>query len=135
VISVDAQTGKDEVKTVLTQIAYDMPSLFDNSTIQKAVYASGITTGPYIALFLGMFSSQLDGSEMIVKSISSGSGPSNTISVTESVLFRDQNTALSRYGEAERIYRDAFSYAVLDSWLVMTYQYSTDQLRTEIRGI
>jgi hypothetical protein len=134
-VSVDQQTGLQQVQTVLGQMTYGTPSFFDNLTVQRAVYAAGFTGEPILGLFVGKFGSQLEGSEMIVKSVTSGSTAPGMILVRRSVLFSDQNTALNQYGEAHRIYRDASSYGILDSWLVITYQYSTAKLRSEITGI
>lgn len=135
VISLDEKTGRQQVETILGQMAYTVPSLFDNLTVQRAVYATGGADGSYAALFVGMFSSQLTGSEMIVKSVMSGSGGANTIVVTRSVLFPSQDLASAQYEQAHTVYRDANSYRILDSWLVITYQYTTVRLRSEITGI
>ncbi len=134
-VSVDPQTGLQQVQTVLGHMTYGTPSFFDNLTVQRAVYAAGFTGEPILGLFLGIFSSQLKGSEMIVKSVKSGSTATGLILVTRSVLFPNQDAALSQYGEAHQIYRDASNYRILDSFLVITYQYSTAKLRSEITGI
>jgi hypothetical protein len=132
VLSLDEKSGKQQVQRILDQMSYNAPSLFDNSTVRRGIYASGITDGSYAGLFLGMFGSQLSGSEMIVKSVTGGE---NTIVVTRSVLFPNEDLALNQYDEAHRVYRDALSYTILDSWLVITYQYTTNKLRSELTGI
>jgi len=134
-VSTDQQTGLQQVQTVLGQMTYGTPSFFDNLTVQRAAYAAGYTGEPLLGLFLGTFSSQLQGSEMIVKSVTSGSAATDMILVTRSVLFPNQDAALSQYGEAHRIYSGASGYRIIDSFLVITYQYSTAKLRSEITGI
>lgn len=131
-LSLDETAGKQEVQTILDQISSCAPSLFSNSTVQRAVFASGVTDLSYVGLFIGLFPSQLQGSVMIVKSIIPSE---NTILVTRSVLFPSQDAAQNQYGEARRVYSNARSYRILDSWLVISYQYTTDKLKGELTGI
>lgn len=131
-LSLDETAGKQEVQTILDQISSNTPSLFTNSTVQRAIFASGVTDSSYLGLFIGLFPSQLQGSVMIVKSIIPSE---NTILVTRSVLFPSQDIAQNQYGEAQRVYGNARNYRILDSWLVISYQYTTDKLKSELRGI
>jgi hypothetical protein len=132
VISIDQSYGKYGVETILDQYTSKAPTLFDNSDVRRGVYASGAATGPYIGLFVGTFSSQFNNTRMIVKSvIPNGNG----ISVTRSVLFPSSDFAMSEFGHAHNVYRNADSYRVLDEWLVISYNYTIDKLRGEITGI
>jgi hypothetical protein len=132
VISIDQNYGKYGVETILDQYTSDAPNLFDNSDVRRGVYASGAAAGSYIGLFVGTFSSQFNNTRMIIKSvIPNGDG----ISVTRSVLFSSSDFAMSEFGHAHNVYRDADSYRVLDEWLVISYNYTIDKLRGEITGI
>jgi len=132
VISIDQNYGKYGVETILDQYTSGAPTLFDNSDVRRGIYTSGATAGPYIGLFVGTFSSQFNNTRMIVKSvIPNGNG----ISVTRSVLFPSSDVAMSEFGHAHNVYRNADSYRVLDQWLVISYNYPIDELRGEITGI
>ncbi len=120
------------METILDQYTSQAPTLFDNSDVRRGVYASGAASGPYIGLFVGTFSSQFNNTRMIIKSvIPNGNG----ITVTRSVLFSSSDSAMSEFGHAHNVYRDADSYRILDQWLVISYYYTTDKLRGEITGI
>jgi hypothetical protein len=132
VLSNDQAKGREEVQRVLDQFAFSAPNLFDDVTVRRGVYSLGPADQQYVGLYVGMFQTQLNDSRMIVKSVvQDGSG----ILVTRSILFPSEDIALNRFGEAHRIYRDASSYRILDSWLVVVYRYSIDRLRAELTGI
>lgn len=132
IVSIDPNYGKYGVETILDQYTSQAPTLFDNSNVRRGVYASGAASGPYIGLFVGTFSSQFNNTRMIIKSIIPDS---NGITVTRSVLFSSSDLAMSEFGHAHNVYRNANSYRVLDQWLVISYNYATDKLRGEITGI
>jgi len=132
ILSIDQNYGKYGVETILDQYTSQAPTLFDNSDVRRGVYASGAAAGPYIGLFVGTFSSQFNNTRMIVKSVIPNA---NGISVTRSVLFSSSDSAMSEFGHAHNIYRNADSYRVIDQWLVISYNYSIDKLRGEITGI
>ena len=132
ILSIDQTNGKYGVETILDQYTSRAPNFFDNSDVRRGVYASGATAGSYIGLFVGTFSSQFNNTRMIVKSVIPNT---NGISVTRSVLFSSPDLAMSEFGHAHNVYRDANSYRVLDEWLVISYNYSIDKLRGEITGI
>ncbi|MGD0422752.1 MAG: hypothetical protein ABSA92_04775 [Candidatus Bathyarchaeia archaeon] len=132
ILSIDQNYGKYAVETILDQYTSQAPTLFDNSDVRRGVYASGAASGPYIGLFVGTFSSQFNNTRMIIKSvIPNGNG----ITVTRSVLFPSSDVAMSEFGHAHNVYRDADSYRILDQWLVISYNYTIDKLRGEITGI
>ena len=132
ILSLDQNYGKYGVETILDQYTSQAPTLFDNSDVRRGVYASGAASGSYIGLFVGTFSSQFNNTRMIIKSvIPNGNG----ITVTRSVLFSSSDSAMSEFGHAHNVYRDADSYRILDQWLVISYYYTTDKLRGEITGI
>jgi hypothetical protein len=132
IASDDQAAGRQSVERILDQFAFNAPSLFDDPSVRRGVYAAGITDQQYIGLAVGTFQTQLNDSRMTVKSVLKDQ---NGILVTRSILFPSSDTALSRFGEAHRVYRDASSYRILDSWLVVSYTYPIDKLRGELTGI
>jgi len=132
VVSSDPGSGKVGVEAILDQYTSKAPSLFDAVSVRRGVYSSGVTDQPYVGLFVGAFPSQLNNTRMIVKSVLQDS---NGVLVTRSLAFSGQDQALGQYGEAQRVYRNADTYRMLDEWLVISYHYSIDKLRGELTGI
>lgn len=132
ILSNDQAKGREEVQRVLDQFAFTAPSLFDDITVKRGMYAAGVTNQQFVALYVGMFQTQLNYSRMIVKSVVQDG---NGMLVTRSILFPSDDVALNQFGEAHRIYRDAAIYRILDSWLVVGYRYHVDRLRAELSGI
>ena len=133
IVSDDQSAGQQAVQRILDQLVSSAPSLFDDVNVRRGIYAAGISSEEYLGLYVGLFQSQLRFSRMIVKSVlRDGAG----ILVTRSILFPNDDTALSQFGEAHRIYRDASSYRILDSWLVVAYRYhDASRLKIELTGI
>jgi hypothetical protein len=132
IFSTDTNTGLQNVQAILDQVSANGKSLFDDVTVRRGVYASGVTDQTYIALFVGRFPTQLNDTEMATKSVF---GTGGSIQVSRALLFPSPDIALQRYGQAHKVYRDASSYRILDSWLVVTYEYPLSRIQTEIIGI
>jgi hypothetical protein len=120
------------VQAVLDQITASRQSLFDDQDVRRSVFATGITDQSYVALFVGRFPTQLNDTEMATKTII---GNGDSIQVSRAFLFPSSDIALARWDEAHQVYRNAASYRVLDSWLVVTYNYPLTRIQTEIIGI
>jgi len=132
ILSNDKDSGLLNVKAILDQTASNGESLFDNATVRTGVYATGVTDQSYIALFVGRFPTQLNDTEMAAKSVI---GTGGSIQVSRALLFPSSDIALQRWDQAHTIYRDADSYRILDSWLVVTYNYPLTRIQAEIIGI
>lgn len=131
-LSNDKTTGLKNVQAILDQISSNGRSLFDDVTVRRSIYATGVTDQSYVALFVGRFPTQLNDTVMATKSII-GSGGS--IEVSRALLFPSSDIALQRWGDAHRVYKHADSYRILDSWLVVTYNYPPAGIRSELAGI
>jgi hypothetical protein len=132
ILSTDKTSGLRDVEAVLDQISSGRPGLFDDVTVRSGIYATGLTDQNCIALFVGRFATQLNDSEMATKSVI---GTGGSIQVSRAFLFPSSDVALQRWSQAHTIYRDAVAYNVLDSWLVVTYNYPLTRLPVEIVGI
>jgi len=132
ILSNDKNTGLQNVQAILDQIRSNRSSLFDNVTVRRSVYATGVTDQSYIALFVGRFPTQLNDTEMATKSVIGNGG---SIQVSRALLFPSPDIALARLGEAHQVYKNAASYQVLDSWLVVRYDYPPTRIQSEIIGI
>jgi hypothetical protein len=132
ILSNDKTSALRNVEAVLDQVSSDSPSLFDDATVRSGIYATGVTDQSCIALFVGRFATQLNDTEMATKTVI-GSGGS--IQVSRAFLFPSSDIALQRWSQAHTVYRDAETYSILDSWLVVTYDYPLSRLPVEIVGI
>jgi hypothetical protein len=132
VLSTDKTSALQNVEAVLDKISSRQASLFDDVTVRRGVYATGLTDQDCVALFVGRFATQLNDTEMATKSVISTGG---TIQVSRAFLFPSSDIALQRWGQAHTVYRDATTYSLLDSWLVVTYNYPLSRLPVEIVGI
>ena len=131
-LSNDKTNDLRNVQVILDQITASKQSLFDDENVRRSVYATGVTDQSYVALFVGRFPTQLNDTEMATKTII-GSGGS--IQVSRAFLFPSSDVALARWSEAHKVYRNAANYQVLDSWLVVTYDYPPTRIQTEMIGI
>jgi hypothetical protein len=131
-LSNDKTTGLQNVQAILDQISSNGPSLFDDVTVRRSVYATGVTDQTYVALFVGRFPTQLNDTVMATKSII---GNGDSIQVSRALLFPSSEIALQRWDQAHQVYRNADSYRILDSFLVVTYNYPPTKIQTEIVGI
>lgn len=131
VVCGEERYGKEIVERVIDQYVSNKASLFDDYRVRKAVYASGVVNQTLVSLNIGMFATQLNGTQMIVKSIVPDT---NGIVVTRSLMFPTEDLASNQFEEAHRVYRNASGYRILGSYLVVTYRYSVDKLRNELVG-
>jgi len=132
ILSTDKTSALQNVEAVLDQISSGRAGLFDDVTVRRGIYATGLTNQNCVALFVGRFATQLNDSEMATKSVI---GTGGSIQVSRAFLFPSSDLALQRWSQAHTIYRDADSYSILDSWLVVTYNYPLSRLPVEIVGI
>lgn len=131
-LSNDKSSGLQNVEAILDHVSSSEKSLFDDITVRQAVYATGVTDENYVGLYVGMFSTQLNDTKMVVKTVI---GNGDSISVSRALLFSTSGIALEHLNEAHEIYKNAASYRILDSWLVVTYNYPLGKLRSELIGI
>ena len=131
-LSNDQTTGLQNVQAILDQISSGREGLFDDVTVRRSVYATGVTDQTYVALFVGRFPTQLNDTVMATKSVI-GNGAS--IQVSRALLFPSSDIALQRLDQAHKVYRDADSYRILDAFLVVTYSYPPAKIQSEIVGI
>ena len=132
IFSTDKTSGLQDVEAVLDQVRSNRPSLFDDVTVRRGIYATGLTDQNCVALFIGRFATQLNDSEMAAKSVI---GMGGSIQVSRAILFPSSDVALQRWDQAHTTYKDATAYNILDSWLVVTYDYPLSRLPVEVVGL
>jgi hypothetical protein len=132
ILSADKTSALQNVEAVLDQLSSARPTLFGDVTVRRGIYAAGVTDQNCVALFVGRFPTQLNDTEMATKSVI---GVSGSIQVSRAFLFPSSDLALQRWSQAHTVYRGADAYSILDSWLVVTYDYPLSRLPVEIVGI
>ncbi len=132
ILSNDKNSGLLNVRAILDQISSKAPDLFDNATVRRSVYASGITDQNYAALFVGLFPTQLNDTQMAAKSVTASG---SIMTVTRSLLFPSSDVALERWDQAHQVYKNAAGYKILDTWLVVTYSYPLTRMQAELLGL
>ena len=132
IFSNDKNAALRNVQAILDQTVSSGNGLFDQVTVKRAAYAAGVSDQNYVALFVGRFPTQLNDTQMAVKSVT---GEGGSLLVSRALLFPSSDVALQHLDQAHKVYKDASSYSILDSWLVVTYNYPLSSTEAEILGI
>jgi len=132
IFSNDKSSARQNVQAILDEVSSNATTLFDEVTVKQAVYATRVTDQDYVGLYVAKFATQLNDTKMIVKSVI---GDGTSISVSRALLFPTSDIALKRLDQAHKVYRNAASYRILDSWLVVTYNYPLYRLQSELTGV
>jgi hypothetical protein len=132
IFSNDKSSARQNVQAILDEISFNAAGLFDDVTVRQAVFATGVTDQEYVGLYVAKFATQLNDTKMIVKSVI---GNGDSISVARALLFPSSDVAVARLAQAHQVYRNAASYRILDSWLVVTYNYPLYRLQSELIGV
>ena len=132
ILSNDKSASLKNVEAIVDQVSSHGESLFDEPSVRSGVFASGVSGQSYVALYVGMFPTQLNDTKMAIKSVI---GNGDSISVSRALLFPTSDIAVQRWNQAHEVYKNAGGYKILDSWLVVTYDYPLARMRTELIGI
>jgi len=132
ILSNDKSKALQNVKAIVDQASSQGNSLFDDANVRRGTYAAGVENQSYVGLYVGMFSTQLNDTKMVIKSVI---GNGDSISVSRALLFPTSDTAMERLNQAHEVYKNAGSYRILDSWLVVTYDYPLGRMPSELIGI
>ena len=132
VFSNDKTASLRNVEAIIDRTNSASQDLFDDPTVRRAVYATGVTDQDYVGLFVGLFPTQMNDTKMAAKSVI---GVGGSLSVSRAFLFPSSDVVLNRLDQAHKLYRSADSYRILDPWLVTTYNYPVTRLATELIGI
>jgi hypothetical protein len=132
IFSNDKNSALRNVQAIIDKATSNGNGLFDQVNVRQATYAAGVNDKNYVALFVGRFPTQLNNTEMAVKSVT---GEGDSLQVSRALLFSSSDIALQRLDQAHQVYKNASSYSILDSWLVVSYSYPLSRTEAEILGI
>jgi hypothetical protein len=106
--------------------------LFSLESSRTAVYASGGSSGDYLALFVATFPTQIEGANIVMKTVKSAS---SSVTTQIALSFDSQDKAKGEYGAVGNLYSGGSAYWVLGPFVVAKFNHEISTLRDEIRGL
>jgi hypothetical protein len=107
------------------------PGLFENKTVQAAVYASTGGGSDFLAFYYVSFSTQLQnftmGSKIVYYSAGNYDGK-------YAFGFEDLRVSKARFDDVRNLYPDGSSYSILDNYVVADFVFAPGGIRNEIEG-
>jgi hypothetical protein len=96
------------------------------------VYASGGSSGDYLALFAATFPTQIEGANIMMKTVKSAS---SSVTTQIALSFGSQDKAKVQYRAVKDLYSGGSDYWVLGPFVVARFNREISTLRNEIRGL
>jgi len=117
---------------VLDTVGSESRQLFSLESSRTAVYASGGSSGDYLALSVATFPTQIEGANIMMKTVKSGS---SSVTTQIALSFDNQEKAKGEYGAVRNLYSGGSAYWVLGPFVVAKFNHEISTLRDEIRGL
>jgi hypothetical protein len=117
---------------ILDTVGYESRQLFSLESSRTAVYASGGSSGDYLALSVATFPTQIEGANMMMKTVKSAS---SSVTTQIALSFDSQEKAKGEYGAVRNLYSGGSAYWVLGPFVVAKFNHEISTLRDEIRGL
>ena len=117
---------------ILDTAGSESRQLFFLESFRTAVYASGGSSGDYLALFVATFPTQIEGANVMMKTVKSA--PSS-VTTQIALSFDNQGKAEGQYGAVRNLYSGGSAYWVLGPFVVAKFNHEISTLRDEIRGL
>lgn len=120
-----------DIHSAIDYIANKYPSLFQNETIQRAVYAAMGEKTSFLGLFVLNFPVQVSGSEIASKAVLL---TSKGFIAIYAVGFDSESSALQRFNLFKRTYLYGSSYYLIDNFDVANIPYSPVEVGSQLQG-
>jgi len=117
---------------ILDTVGYESRQLFSLESSRAAVYASGGSSGDYLALFVATFPTQIEGANVMMKTVKSAS---SSVTTQIALSFDNQGKAEGQYNAVRNLYSGGSAYWVLGPFVVVKFNREISTLRDEIRGL
>ncbi len=117
---------------ILDTTSSESHQLFSLESSRTAVYASGGSSGDYLALFMATFPTQIEGANIMMKTVKSAS---TSVTTQIALSFDNQGKAEGQYGAVRNLYSGGSAYWVLGPFVVAKFNHEISTLRDEIRGL
>jgi len=117
---------------ILDTIGSESRQLFSLESSRTAVYASGGSSGDYLALFVATFPTQIEGANVMMKTVKS---VSSSVTTQIALSFDNQGKAEGQYRAVRNLYSGGSAYWVLGPFVVAKFNHEISTLRDEIRGL
>ena len=131
VYSQGAVNPQQEVENAMDFIYSGTPSLFDNRTVQSAVYASLGGRSDYLALYYVSFPIQVPNFTVGAKTVWYASGDYHG---TWAFGFNDSSMSRGRYDDVTKLYTGGYSYYLLDNFVVGDFTLQSGGIENQILG-
>jgi hypothetical protein len=132
IIFAEGTGAANSVGLILDTIGYESRQLFSLESSRAVAYASGGSSGDYLALFVATFPTQIEGANIMMKTVRSAS---NLVTTQIALSFDTQNKAKSQYQAVKNLYSGGSDYSVLGPFVVARFNREISTLRNEIRGL
>jgi hypothetical protein len=120
------------VGTVLDAAASESHRLFSLESARKALYAAGGSSGGYLALFMATFPTQIEGANIMMKTVKS---TSTVVTIQMALSFDNQDKARAQYNAVKRLYTGGSDYWILGQFVVAKFDHDISELRQDVRGL
>jgi hypothetical protein len=120
------------VGTALDAAASESHRLFSLESARTALYAAGGSSGDYLALFMATFPTQIEGANMMMKTVKSAS---TAVTIQMALSFDNQDKARAQYNAVKRLYTGGSDYWILGQFVVAKFDHNISELRQDIRGL
>ena len=132
VIFAEGTGTANTIGLILDTVGYESRQLFSLESSRTAVYASGGSSGDYLAFFVATFPTQIEGANIMMKTVKS---TSNSVTTQIALSFDSQNKAEGEYSAVRNLYSGGSDYWVLGPFVVAKFNHEISTLRDEIRGL
>jgi len=120
------------VMKILDTVGYTPSQFFSQQSARSALYASGGTNGPYLALFIATFPTQIEGAKVAMKTVRT---TSQTVTSQIAFSFDSQDQARTQYGNVKKLYTGGKDYWILGPFDVVAFEYDISELGDQVRGL
>ncbi len=131
-ILTQAPGNVQSIAKILDTAGYEPGQFFSRQSARTALYASGGTKGPYLALFVATFPTQIEGANIAMKSVSADS---QTVTSQIAFSFDSQEVAKTRYGDVKRLYSGGKDYWIMGPFDVVVFEEDAARLADQLRGL
>ena len=107
------------------------PGLFENKTVQAAVFASTGAGRDFLAFYYVSFATQLHNFTMGSKIVYYSGG---NYWGKYAFGFKDITISLARFDDVRKLYPDGSTYSILDNYVVANFVFAPGGVRNEIQG-
>jgi hypothetical protein len=132
IVFAEGTGSTSSVSLILDTADYTSRQLFSLESARTALYASGGSSGDYLAFFMATFPTQIEGANTMMKTVKSAS---SSVTTQIALSFDNQGKAEGQYRAVRNLYSGGSDYWILGQFVVAKFSHEISSLRDEIRGL